>query len=490
MMAFAVVAMGSCTPAGPDEGGEGTQQPTAVTFTVAATEVGETTATVTVSHDGNAENTWYGFLTTDVKTAALTLAYGKIADVKAEDLVTGTTATINLTDLELSTEYKYVVFGMNADGSFYGTPGEATFTTEDGRSMSVNEAWTIEYVGNVDGVDQEGAAVVYENCVNITATDENTYYLDYFATEDWATVQTDMYGYVESLIAYMKNYLNQFNNAYGTNYTLADMLGKGNDSLSLGELDPGNYVAALFGITADGKVSRLYAVSEEFEVVEEDPTPEYSAWIGNWTVSGAGSEWSATGGSDGQGAFVEGNVQFDITISKYVNNKSFLVDGWNGVEGLPFLAKYNKEYNVFDITGQILAENVEFQDGSVATMILMAGLMDGYVYTDYELAYAYNDTENATLGVNPYKYTMNDGSSFSFPEIIHFVQFEGEDGLYYFADIISGTTLALAPAAAAPAEVMGLVGKPIFNGKELRLNLHKPFEFYKAGARKSNVLNF
>lgn len=471
VVAMAMTACGTPTPT--PEPGPGTNNNGNVTFTVAAT-AGETTATIQVSHNGTAENTWYGFLTTETNKADLTLVYEMAASVKAADLLTGVTAVINLADLELATSYKYVVFGMTAEGAIYGTAGSATFTTEDGRSMTENSAWTVEYVGNLTNEETGEVAL---NCINITSTDENTYYLDYFTPEEWTMVQNDMYGYVEGLIAQMKAYLQQYNAAYGTTYTIADAyLWSGNNTLAIGELDPGKYIAVIWGITADEKVGRLWAKSAEFEVLEEEATPEYSAWLGNWTVTGPGSTYSAEAQD-----YVAGEVSFDITISKYVNNKSFLVDGWNGVTGLPFLAPYDAEYDAFDVQGQVIAENVEFTDGSVATAIILGGIMGNSVYTE-ALAYAIH-AEDGSVVVLPYKYDVGAEEPFSFPEIIHFVQFEGEQGLYYLADIISSTTLSMAPAAAAPAEVMGL-NKPMYNGKELRTKIEKPFDFYTPGSDK------
>lgn len=473
VVAVAMTACGMPTPTPePNPGGNNGN----VTFTVTAT-AGETTATINVSHDGTAENTWFGFLTTDTKKADLSLIYEVVGNVTAEQLMTGATATINLTDLELATEYKYVVFGLKADGSMYGTAGSAVFTTEDGRSFTENSAWTIEYIGNYT---PEGSEKTYLNCVNVTSTDNNTYYVDYFTPEQWESVKTDMYGYVESLVAQMKAYLGQINaqlEAAGyPAYTFEEAFLSSGGIASLGELDPGQYIAVAWGVTADEKVSRLYAKSAPFEVVEEEATPAYAAWIGNWTVTGPGSTWSEEAKN-----YVAGEVSFDITITKNVNNKSFLVDGWNGITGLPFVAAYDAEYDAFDIEGQILAENVEFSDGSIASQIILGGIMGNSVYLE-ALAYAIH-TEDGSVVVAPYKYDIGAAEPFSFPEIIHFVAYEGEQGLYYFADTISGTSMAMTPAA-VPAEVMGK-NLGMFQGKKINTKVETtPYEFYKPGSDK------
>lgn len=474
VVAMAMTACGMPTPGYEPTPGGNTGN---VTFTVEAV-AGETTATINVSHTGTAENTWYGFLTTESKTNDLDLIFAvTTAGVKAEKLSTGTTATINLTDLELATEYKYVVFGLNADGSMYGTSGSAVFTTEDGRSFTENSAWTIEYIG--DYTDEESGET-YLNCVNVTSTDDNTYYVDYFTPEQWDVVKVDMYGYVELLIAQMKAYLAQINAQYEAAgyppFTFEEAFLSSGGLASLGELDPGQYIAVAWGVTADEKVSRLYAKSEPFEVVEEDATPAYAAWIGNWTVTGPGSTWSEEAKN-----YVAGEVSFDITITKNVNNKSFLVDGWNGITGLPFVAAYDAEFDAFDIEGQILAENVEFSDGSIATEIILGGIMGNSVYLK-ALAYAIHK-EDGSVVVAPYKYDIGAAEPFSFPEIIHFVAYEGEQGLYYLSDTISGTTMAMTPAA-APAAVRAK-DAGMFQGKKINTKVETtPYEFYKPGSDK------
>lgn len=476
VVAMAMTACGTPTPGDEPTPGGNTGN---VTFTVEAV-AGETTATINVSHTGTAENTWYGFLTTESKTNDLDLIFAvTTAGVKAEKLSTGTTATINLTDLELATEYKYVVFGLNADGSMYGTAGSAVFTTEDGRSVAENSAWTVEYIG--DYTDEESGKT-YINCVKVTSTDDNTYFVDYFTPEQWDMVKTDMYGYVEgSLIPQMKAALAQINAQYEAAgyppFTFADLfLYSGSSVVSLDELDPGQYIAVAWGITADEKVGRLYAKSAEFEVVEEDATPEYSAWLGNWTVTGPGSTWSEEAKN-----YVDGEVSFDITITKNVNNKSFLVDGWNGITGLPFVAAYDAEYDAFDIEGQILAENVEFSDGSIASQIILGGIMGNSVYLE-AFAYAIH-AEDGSVKVAPYKYDLGEAEPFVFPEIIHFVAYEGEQGLYYLSDIISSTSMAMTPAA-APAAVRAK-DAGMFQGKKINTKVETtPYEFYKPGSDK------
>ena len=109
-MFFAAVTLVACFPGGGTE--DPTPQTKDVAFSVAVNSIGETVATLTVSHNGAENDTWYGFLTTDTKKGDLSLVYEKVADVNTADLLTGTSKTIELTGLALGTDYKYVAFGI------------------------------------------------------------------------------------------------------------------------------------------------------------------------------------------------------------------------------------------------------------------------------------------------------------------------------------------------------------------------------------------
>lgn len=490
MMAFAVVAMGACTPSDPVEGGD-ENKPAAVTFTVQA-EAGETTATISISHNGTAENTWYGFLTDKVDEAALSLVYAMVGEVDAEDLQTGTTATVNLTDLELATSYKYVVFGVTADGAIYGTPGEATFTTEDGRSMSVNEAWTIEYVGDYTN---ESNNTVYPNCVSVTSTDENTYYVDCFTAEGWADVQTDMYAYVEGLIAQMKAELPMLNQYYGTNMTFEEAyLYSGDGMATLGDLDPGKYIAVAWGITADQKVSRLYATSAEFEVVEQEATPEYSAWLGNWTAAGEGVTYIPNENPEMDGTYEEGAISFDFTLEKNINNKSYVMDGWTGVTGVPFLVDYDAANDILVITTDVIAEGVDFGDYGTGTIYLLAEVLEGgksKIYYGLDVLMGTTSAgERIIVGGDYSNYGLELYSMGLYYSLDADTGTEYEGYVYAMSDITPYFPLTLTPAVAAPAEVSAkasAMDRSINRAEGKYLNT---WNNYEVGKSKFNSIKF
>lgn len=120
-----------------------------ITFTAAVSNVTKNTADVAVSYNAAAKDlTWYGFVTTDVNATASALIAEKVAGISESDWQAGP-KTVKLTELAPDTEYRYIVTGINADGTF-GNPADVKFTAEDLDKHSAYE----DYIGEwkVNGV--------------------------------------------------------------------------------------------------------------------------------------------------------------------------------------------------------------------------------------------------------------------------------------------------------------------------------------------------
>jgi hypothetical protein len=96
-------------------------------FTVVATEVKPTTATLTITHNGLEDFAYCGFLTDDLTSPVADVELPANVD---SNLVTGLEKTVDLTGLSALTKYRYVVVGR-VNGSDYGTRGEVIFETGD-----------------------------------------------------------------------------------------------------------------------------------------------------------------------------------------------------------------------------------------------------------------------------------------------------------------------------------------------------------------------
>ena len=125
-----------------------------VNFTVRFSEVAYDYAIINVKHDGPEDITWYGFLTEDVTTQEFTLinkewmnllTSGKAIDVRRE-----TERNILLEGLKENSSYKYIVFGLTANGEMYDNVGIASIKFTTSRNIYVlteTEDWQINYLG-------------------------------------------------------------------------------------------------------------------------------------------------------------------------------------------------------------------------------------------------------------------------------------------------------------------------------------------------------
>lgn len=304
-------------------------------------DVTYTSAKIKVTHNGAKEDTWYGLLTTDVKTDEGALIASAAAAYKAGDeaLHKSRSYVTILQDLEEGKAYRYIAFGLSEDGRVYGTSASVEFQTKGSSGggdepvdgMSVNPAWTVNYVGAGVIGDQD-----FDHVITVNSTDRNTYAITVVYADLWDV--NDLRDMAELFVDNLKNTVAEWNSYYGTSTTLADWLYTGSASDAF-DLDPDYYKAVAIGITPAGEVSGLYAVSEVFEVVEPIATEDYNAWLGDWTVVG------------------ENGVEFDITLSKHLANKSFWMSGWEGFEDLPVDVEYSKQRNDLTFYAQKVAED-------------------------------------------------------------------------------------------------------------------------------------
>ena len=272
-----------------------------IQFTIQLSEVTQTSAKFKVKHDGVKADTWYYLATTesDINKAIQETVAACIEE--GVSLVTSTSKTISIRNLEAETDYTFVVFGLSKEGKVYGEPATMEFKTARIPVYELNDAWTVEYIG--DYKDENGK---YENVVIVQSTDENTYF-----TTAWPKDLYEQYGikYIaESEVAGWIEYLPTIGKTFN------EILLKGS-TLSIVDINTQYgfewYVIAI-GADANGFPTGYYAVSELVSLIEEDPTEEYSAWLGDWTLTGA-----------------NGKTQ-NVTFSKDKSNKTFIMTGYEG----------------------------------------------------------------------------------------------------------------------------------------------------------------
>ena len=111
-----------------------------IEFVVSSDAVATTSATINITHEKESYLTYAGYLSTNTEADIDELAAegfnslvenGKIRS--GVELFSGSSKTVNLTDLASDTAYRYVVFGIFVDEDdtaiYYGTPAETSFST-------------------------------------------------------------------------------------------------------------------------------------------------------------------------------------------------------------------------------------------------------------------------------------------------------------------------------------------------------------------------
>lgn len=386
MVALATIAFAACDEVTKPQEEQKPQVNENLTLAVDVEDITATTAKIKVSHDGQATDTWFGFLTEEVDISEQELIEVAAAEFVASGSYDGLRKSKNyvtiVKELKPETAYKYIAFGLTTDGVVYGNSSSVEFTTEAEQStgggdntdpedgtvngMTPNPAWSLQYVG-ADTLHEQK----FDHVVKVTSRDTNPYVVTVVYASEYNPKDLRELG--ETLIVELKEYLAYFNNANGTNYTLNDVLYRG-DGAEAFDLVPGQYKAVAIGIRADGTLSGLYATSDTFEVKEPIATDLYNAWLGQWYVQGSNS------------------VIHNLNLTKGIANKTIYMTGWSNISDWPVEVEYDAELDALFFFSQTVATGVDFGSYGVGDVYFLGFDDDGYFYTngtgDYGIAIA------------------------------------------------------------------------------------------------------
>lgn len=230
MAALATLALAACTKDDPNPGKQENIDQNDIEFKVSASNPTEDGITISITHNGSDKETYYGFYYSDLETS-VTNAINRVVAGFTEDgtdlssvLSTGKTNVSVIKDLTANTSYRYVVFGLNTDGTTYGTPGSCEFTTEKGEVVfGVSVA--------ASGITETSAVAA----VTSTGTASDTWYCFY---------TTDLTSSLETVIAAKVEELGS---------GLASELKSGNASVTFDGLTKATrYRAVVTGLKSDG----------------------------------------------------------------------------------------------------------------------------------------------------------------------------------------------------------------------------------------------
>lgn len=367
-----------------------------IKFTIELTEVTHELAKFKIKHDGVKADTWHYFPTTetDITKAIETEVAAIMAEGKS--LQSSTSKNVTVRGLEAETKYSLVVFGLSTKGEVYGQPATLEFTTAAAplEGFQVNPAWTVTYIGagEVDGKS-------YEHVISVNSTDSNTYLTSVVSKSDYDTYGIE--AIAESEIAYWTEYVNQFNQANGTNYDLSAILYTG--SVEEGwTLEGGEYVALAIGATAAGATG-YYAASEPFAVVEAEMSEGYAAWIGDWTITGA-----------------NGLTQ-QVTFSKGKANETFIMTGYEGEDatGLDVTVNWMEEEGCWAIYNQKIGTYDFGQYGPGDVWFLGEGENEDVYLSEVPICIG-GMFEDGSLGAIGYEetYELEDGTPMTYKVVV------------------------------------------------------------------------
>ena len=321
-------------------------------FTLRVSEVGVDYAKISVKHNGPEEVTWYGFVAEDKKTTN-DLIMEKYAEFltagTVKGLKTSTNRTVTVDGLESATKYKYVVFAITEDAKLY-TSVEAksvSFTTGvNPYVLTQTDEWTItrlpERVNNME-------------IINVSSKNESPLYVWEYVSKEWVDnfnktypdgfdVQEEESGPVLATLDAFQLYIIQqiatiqYYVAY-EGYAITDLsyaydpTNADNNTFQMDRISSGDYYFLAFGFNHDGSHTQTYSVSDVITVEEEASTPEYEAWLGNYTFSGKGFWLFNDDEEAGMKYGDEKDITYDITIEHLDNNFMYLIKGWECGEG-------------------------------------------------------------------------------------------------------------------------------------------------------------
>ncbi len=272
-------------------------------------------------------------------------------------------------------EFTLVLVPYSADGDAIGAAAAVPFEYTSGGGISPSQ-FAAEF--NITDIDETWATV------NITPNADNLLYL-------WDVIPTaDLQGLLEeyeTIGLYFQDYINYLVQVVypqqGVNVTIPEVVeslatkGPVKD-LEVDSFDPDTeYTVFAFCINKNTAAPRSEASTKTFKTAAVGQMdPEYSAWIGTWTVTSTKTETTNTPQS------------FDINVSIKKSNKAFNITGWgtSPVNDVALYALWQKDENtgnkaLMGIPEQLTTrkQNSQYGPGTVALFARCYDNKNGYI---------------------------------------------------------------------------------------------------------------
>ena len=321
-------------------------------FSLKVTEIGADYAKISVKHDGPEEATWYGFIAEDKKSTN-DLIMEKYTEFLTAGTVKGLRSaknrTVTVDGLESDTKYKYIVFAITEDAKLYTNVESKSVTFTTGINpyvLTQTDEWQITRLPN----REENMEVI-----SIQSKNESPLFVWDYVSKEWVDnfnktypdgfdIQEEEGGPVLATVDAFQMYIIQqiatiqYYVAYEgdpiTDYTYVyDAANPQNNVYMMPRISSGEYYFVAFGFNHNASHTQTYSVSDVVVVEEEASTPEYEAWIGNYTFSGKGFWIFEDNAEVGMKYGDEKDITYTVTVEHLDNNFMYLIKGWECGEG-------------------------------------------------------------------------------------------------------------------------------------------------------------
>ena len=296
-----VVSFAACEKT-PEQIVETTDQ---VTIMLDVDKVSLESVNIRVRHEGAADMLWVYMCTADLQTSAQQLLEEKIQSaiqLTGEVVVyMGQNKSIQLSGLKPKSTYRFLCASLDpVSGKALGAVSELQFKTRrDPAVFEQNSNWSIEVgdrsINNTDKME-------YDNFI-CSSSDDEPYVMLPIKKSDFE------YYYQNDLRALFEDYHADFGLAVGDSQW-KNIVKIGENTCSEQRLRSGDWIIFMIGIDQSGELTGLYQ-QISLTIEQETATPEYSRWIGEWTVSDK-----------------NGVELFDIEIIPSENNMWYYMGGW------------------------------------------------------------------------------------------------------------------------------------------------------------------
>jgi hypothetical protein len=384
--------------------------PQSFEITVRQSEVSYNNAVINVRHNGPEEITWYGYLTEDVTENDYKLYNQMLKEFKNDTGKKGlkreNNRNILLENLKENWDYKYLVFAIDENGKLINGAniGSVKFkTAQNIYPLTKTDDWDITILGRDETKSKEHVEVKankggrfgwqYVSKETIDAW-EKEYPNGYEIWEDdiYMTTVNGIELFVLQQIIDTQYYI--FQGGYKvTDVTYIYEEGK---PFEAPRLASGDYYFVAYGFNGDGSHTQKYSV-ELITIEEEEATPEYEKWLGEYTFTGEADV------TDEEGKETKEERTYNICIEKYDNNFMYRVHGWECGDDVQYdweedimqLDKSKNEFLAFPAYYNYETGELEFRETPMTYITF--GSSD--VLTLGMYGYAYNPTEKAEIPV-------------------------------------------------------------------------------------------